>query len=87
VTLYVGKPSRPRRTGRRAFLGVLLVLFLWFLVWLAIGLVIRTRMESPTRYIGRSARPPSSAFASLPLYFGETSAPVLDAGHHKQEVG
>jgi cytochrome b561 len=88
MTLYVGKPPpRPNRAGRRAVRGVLLGLLLWFLLWLVIGWAIRVRMERPVRFIGRSAEHgSSSAFATLPLHFGQTRAAVFDARHHKQEV-
>jgi hypothetical protein len=52
-----------------------------------VGVLIRSRMERPVRFIGHSAEPDSSsAFATLPLDFGQTRAAVFDARHHKQEV-
>jgi len=85
VTLYVGRRPPPR-TGRRALVGVIFFLLVWFLAWLVIGLVIRTHLESPVRYIGRSAARDSSS-ASLPLELGPAGPAILDPGYHEQEVG
>jgi hypothetical protein len=88
VTPDVGKPpTRARRAGRRALRGALLLLLLWFLLWLAIGTVIRLRMERPARFIGRAQAPPSHvALASLPLHLGQARAVVFHPRHHEQEI-
>lgn len=62
----------------------------WVLILLALELVlafwlgdrIRARFEAPVRIIGAVRLAPAG-----PLHVGQVGAPVLDAGHHEQEIG
>ena len=63
---------------------VLLALLFSLLVGLAIGTWLRLRLEHPVYYIGAAER---SGLLCSPLFFGETGAAVLDAGHHEEQVG
>ena len=60
-------------------------LIFWLLVLeliaaFAIGTVIRLKLEQPARYIG-------STIPSGPDPIAEPGTPVLDPGHHEQQVG
>ena len=75
--------------------AVLISLLISLLVGLAIGTWIRLQLEAPVRYIGQLSDPQSgpqisaarSAPARSPLDIGYTSAHVLDARHHEEQVG
>lgn len=59
---------------------IALALLFSLLFGLLIGSVLRVRMERPTIYIG-------SVAPRLPLRVGHARTPVLDPGHHEQQVG
>lgn len=59
---------------------VLLALIFSMLLGLAIGTLLRVRLERPVVYIG-------SAAAARPLDVGLTGAPVLDPRHHEEQIG
>ena len=59
---------------------VLLALLASLLVGFAIGTALRLYLDRPTVYIG-------SAIAPLPLDIAAAGAPVLDPGHHEEQVG
>ena len=63
-----------------------LALLFSLLVGLAIGTVLRLRLERPITYIGQ-ASPSAAPLASLPLDVGAAGAVVFDAGQHEQQVG
>ncbi len=58
---------------------VLLLLMFSLLFGLAVGTLLRLRLEQPVTYIG-------SAAAALPFHVVDTGAAVLDAGHHEEQV-
>jgi hypothetical protein len=59
---------------------IALALLFSLLLGLAIGSVLRIKLERPTIYIG-------SVAPRLPLDVGHARASVLDPGHHEQQVG
>lgn len=59
---------------------VLLALLFSLLLGFAIGTCLRIRLEAPVIYIG-------SAAPRLPLDVGHAGAPILDPGHHEEQVG
>jgi hypothetical protein len=59
---------------------IALALLFSLLFGMAIGIVLRIRMERPTIYIG-------SVGPRLPLAVGHARATVLDPGHDEQQVG
>jgi len=59
---------------------IALALLFSLLVGVAIGTVLRIRMERPTIYIG-------SVGTRLPFAVGYTCATVFDPGHHEQQIG
>jgi len=60
--------------------GVLLALLASLLVGLAIGTLLRWRLERSTWYIG-------SASAPGPLDVGNPRASILDTRHHEEQIG
>ncbi len=60
--------------------SVLLALLFALFVGLAIGTLLRLRLERSVYYLG-------SAIAPLPLDVGNTRPPVLDPRHHEEQVG
>jgi len=60
--------------------SALFALFLSLLLGIAIGTVLRLRLERSVYYIG-------SAIAPQPLDVGDTRAPVLDPRHYEEQVG
>ena len=60
--------------------SVLLALLFSLIVGFLIGLVIRSRLERRTEYIG-------SVAPAGPLHVGDARAPILDARHHEQKIG
>ena len=60
--------------------SVLLALLFSLLVGFVIGLVLRSRLERRVEYIG-------SVAPAGPLHVGDTGAPILDARHHKEQIG
>ena len=68
----------------------ILRLLLWGLIasallGLAIGTLIRTKLEAPTRYIGLLTG--ESALATVPFHVADFSPPILDTRHHEEQVG
>lgn len=59
---------------------VLLALLFSLLFGLAIGTVLRVRLERPVVYIG-------SATSRFPFDIGHAGATVFDPRHHEQQVG
>jgi hypothetical protein len=59
---------------------IALALLFSLLLGLAIGTVMRIRLERPKIYIG-------SVAPRLPQGVGHARAPVLDPGHDEQQVG
>ena len=59
---------------------IALALLISLLVGMAIGTVLRIRMERPKIYIG-------SVAPRLPLDVGHARAAILDPGQHEQRVG
>ena len=59
---------------------MLLALLFALLFGVAVGTLLRQRLERPVRYLG-------SAPATLPLDVGHPGAVVLDPGHGKEQVG
>ena len=55
------------------------------LLGLAIGTLIRTKLEAPTRYIGLLTG--ESALATVPFHVTDLGAPVFDTRHHEEQVG
>ena len=71
---------------------VLLALLGSLLFGLAVGTVIRMRLERPVRYIGACDRAPAeaserSAVAAAPQDVAHTRALVLEPGPHEEQVG
>ena len=60
--------------------NVLLALLFALFVGLAIGTLLRLRLERSVYYLG-------SAIAPLPLDVGDTRPPVLDPCHHEEQIG
>ena len=60
--------------------SVLLALLFSLFVGLAIGTLLRLRLERSVDYLG-------SAIASPPLDVGDTRPPVLDPRHHEEQIG
>ena len=65
-------------------------LLLWSLIasallGLAIGTLIRQKLEAPTRYIGLLTE--ESALAPVPFHVADLGPPVLDTCHHEEQVG
>jgi hypothetical protein len=60
--------------------GVLLALFLSLLLGLAIGTLLRLRLERSAYYLG-------SATAPEPLDIGDARPSVLDTRHHEEQIG
>ena len=60
--------------------GVLLALLFSMFVGLAIGTLLRLRLERSLYYIG-------SAIAPAPLDIGDTRPPILDTRHHEEQIG
>jgi hypothetical protein len=59
---------------------IALALLFSLLLGIAIGTVLRIRMERPKIYIG-------SVAPRLPLAVGHARAPILDPGQHEQQIG
>lgn len=59
---------------------IALALLFSLLLGLAIGTVLRIRLERPKIYIG-------SVAPRHPFGLGHARAPILDPGHHEQQVG
>jgi hypothetical protein len=64
----------------RLLKSALLALFLSLLLGLAIGTLLRLRLERSVYYLG-------SAVAPQPLDVGDTGPSVLDARHHEEQIG
>jgi hypothetical protein len=60
--------------------SVLLALLVSLLLGLAIGTLLRLRLEQGVYYIGSAAAPE-------PLDVGDTGASILDARHHEEQIG
>jgi hypothetical protein len=60
--------------------GALFALFLSLLLGLAIGTLLRLRLERNVYYLG-------SATAPQPLDVGDTRPSVLDTRHHEEQIG
>ena len=56
------------------------------MIGLAIGTVMRIRLERPVEYLG-GLPPADSALAAGPLDVRHAGAAVLDPGHHEEQVG
>ena len=54
------------------------------LIGLAIGTLIRTRLEAPRYYIG--AVRSDSALAAVPLHVVDVGAAIFHPGHHEEQV-
>ncbi len=69
---------------------VLLALLLSLSIGLAIGTVIRLRMEKPVRYIGRSlpraGETSDPSHARVPLDIGNTATCVLQTRSNEEQV-
>jgi hypothetical protein len=59
---------------------IFLALLFSFLVGIAIGTVLRLRLERPVVYMG-------SATSRFPLDIGHARATVFDSRHHEQQIG
>jgi hypothetical protein len=59
---------------------IALALLFSLLLGIAIGTVLRIRMERPKIYIG-------SVAPRLPLAVGHARASILDPGQHEQQIG
>ena len=59
--------------------SILLALLLSRLVGLAVGTLLRMRLERPVRYLG-------SVPVTFPLHVGNSRAPVLDPRHDEQQI-
>ena len=64
----------------RALRAVLLALLFSLLFGVAVGTLVRLRLERPVRYLG-------SAPASFPLDIGEAGPPIFHACHDEQQIG
>ena len=64
----------------RVLRAIVLALLLSLLFGVAVGTLLRLRLERPVRYLG-------SAPASLPLDIRETDSPIFHARHHEQQIG
>jgi len=60
--------------------GVLLALLFSLLVGLALGTLLRWRLERSHYYLGSAIAPP-------PLHIGDARAPVLDPRQHEEQIG
>jgi hypothetical protein len=60
--------------------SVLLALLFSLFVGLALGTLLRLRLERSVYYLG-------SAIAPAPLDVGDTRPPILDARHHEEQIG
>jgi len=60
--------------------GLLLALFFSLLFGLAIGTLLRLRLERSVYYLGSAAAP-------QPLDVGDTRSSVLDTRHHEEQIG
>ena len=83
------RPGNREAAARAARLKILRLL-LWGLIasallGLAIGTLIRIKLEAPTRYIGLLSG--ESALATVPFHVADLSPPVLDTRHHEEQVG
>jgi len=61
---------------------LLIALAVSLLFGLAVGTVLRLRLERPTWYIGASL-----LISPLPLHVCDARAPVLHPGHHEEQIG
>jgi hypothetical protein len=61
-------------------------LLLSLLFGLVVGTLIRRRIEQPRYYIG-AIEEVRSATPAPPLHVPDSRAPVLDAGHHEEQIG
>jgi len=79
------------KTVLKVVRGILLALLLSFLVGIAIGTLLRRRMERPVRYIGavRSVDAPwaRSAVAAGPLDVADARPGILAPGEDEEQVG
>ncbi len=64
----------------RVLRAIVLALLLSLLFGVAVGTLLRLRLERPVRYLG-------SAPASLPLDIGEPGPPILHPRHDEQQIG
>ena len=60
--------------------SVLIALLISLCLGLAIGTLLRLRLERSVYYLGSAIAPP-------PLDVGDTCPPVLDPRHHEEQVG
>ncbi len=60
--------------------SVLLALLFSLFVGLALGTLLRLRLERSVYYLG-------SAPAPAPLDVGDTRPPILDTRHHEEQIG
>jgi len=60
--------------------SVLLALLFSLFVGLALGTLLRLRLERSVYYLG-------SATAPAPLDVGDTRPPILDTRHHEEQIG